>query len=68
MYHMNANAVIKDSNYLTGESELESVHVFQNIAAASMGAGVRRAVCVTALSSRHWETAARSVSDTHIGH
>lgn len=30
-----------------------------------MVAGVRRVVCVTVLSSRHWETDARLVSNSH---
>lgn len=37
----------------------------QNIVAALMVAGVMRVVCVTVLSSRHLETAVRSVSNTH---
>lgn len=39
-------------------------NLFQNIVVASMAAGVKRVAFVTVLSSRLWEIAARSVSNT----
>lgn len=37
----------------------------QNIVVALTVDGVMREVCATVLSSRHWETAVSSVSNTH---
>lgn len=47
-----------------GKRERVKDHLFQSIVVASMVAGVRRVAFVTVLSSRLWEIAARSVSNT----
>lgn len=65
-YDLEIYPTFTEHKTLYGKNFSLSFCLSQNIVAALMEVGVRRTVCVTVLSFRHWETAARSVSWSRI--